>query len=69
RLSSDDERIFQSIFPPVMSEEEITLRIPAYLVALNFTVAEMRSENPLQATQEKVKYLDKVFKGEIPLMR
>lgn len=66
KLSSDDERAFQALFPSVQNEDEIALRIPAYIVALNFTVAEMRSANP---TDEKIKYLRQVFGGSIPLLR
>lgn len=69
RLSSDDERLFHSVFPPVLSEEEMSFRIPAYLIALNFSVAEMRSSSGSQATENKLKYIRSIFQGNIPLLR
>lgn len=69
RLSSEDERIFQSLFPPAQSEEEMAFRIPAYIVALNFTLAERRSDSISQATDAKIKYMQQLFNGSIPLMR
>lgn len=69
RLSSNDLHVLESIFPPPISKDEVDLRIPAYLVALNFTAAEMRSSNPAEATDKKIDYLSRVFSGELPLLR
>lgn len=69
RLSGNDLNAFESIFSPPLSKDEVDLRIPAYFVALNFTVAEMRSNSQAEAAEKKIDYIRRVLSGEIPMLR
>lgn len=69
RLSSDDEDKLGALFNPPRSTEEGGLRAPAFLIALNFTVAEMRTQTPEEASKGKLDFIKGVFSGRYPLTR
>lgn len=69
RLSSNDLALFESLFPAPLSQDEVDLRIPTYLIALNFAAAEMRSKTPEETISKKMEYIDAVMSGQIPLLK
>lgn len=68
RLSSQDLDSLSGLFNKPLSQDEEGLRMPAYIVALNFTVAEMRASSKEEAKRAKVGYIRSVFEGRIPLL-
>lgn len=68
RLSSQDFYSLSSLFNKPLSQDEEGLRRAAYIVALNFTIAEMRASSKEEAKRAKVGYIRSVFEGRIPLL-
>lgn len=68
RLSSDDMAEISSLFSPAKSQDEEGIRIPVYIIALNYAVAESRVQNQDEAKKLKTEYIRSVFEGRIPIL-
>lgn len=68
RLSPDDLKEFSSLFNPAKSLDEEGARVPIYIIALNYAVAESRAQTPEEAKKLKTEYIRDIFEGRIPLL-
>lgn len=69
RLSSDDLAEMSSLFNPPKIQDEQDSRIPVYIIALNYAVAESRAKTDEEAKKLKTEYIRSVFEGKIPILR
>ena len=68
KLSDEDYMRIAGLFEPYLSQDEEGIRIPIYILALNFEAAQMRATSPEEAKQSQVNYMRDVFSGQIPLL-
>lgn len=68
-LSSRNEYNLSALFYPAQSEFEQSLRIPTFLVALNFAAFDIRSSSPEQSLERKADYIEGVMTGNYPMVR
>lgn len=68
RLKPDDLKEMSGLFNPAKSQAEENARIPDYLIALNYAVAESRAKTPAQAKYLKAEYIRDLFENKIPLL-